>query len=76
MSLDNSRSWAAERRVRPRIRGLLFKTVERKAKRNQTQSPSGGSVFPGRREVASIIAERKKENVTINSENFSLVAGS
>ena len=51
MSLDNSRSWAAERRVRPRIRGLLFKTVERKAERNQTQSPSGGSVFPGRREV-------------------------
>lgn len=75
MSLDNSRSWAAERRVRPRIRGL-FKTVERKAERNQTQSPSGGSAFPGRREVASIIAERKKENVTINSENFSLVAGS
>lgn len=60
----------------PRIRGLLFKTVERKAERIQTQSPSGGSIFAGRREVASIIVERKKENVNISSENFTLVAGS
>lgn len=45
-------------------------TVERKAERIQSQSPSGGSIFPGSREVATIIVERKKENININSENF------